>query len=118
LIESDLKQSRSLKRILGTEFASALPKTKEMPQKNSFNEKQLSFLIKETLNSKLNLNRSLDIIKEFKENFKFYSNEDLNLISCSIGEIKTKKKVTVTYIYNYMVTKVELVFVMKIVNLM
>jgi len=81
--------------------------TKSVTKKNfsyfSFRiaEKQLSFLIKETLNSKLNLNRSLDIIKEFKEKFKFHSNEDLNLISCAIGEIKKNKKVTVTYINIY-----------------
>ena len=67
-----MKQSRSLKRILGTEFASALPKTKELPQKNSFNEKQLSFLIKETLNSKLNLKPNLNVIfVSFKKKVSF-----------------------------------------------
>jgi DNA-binding protein H-NS len=68
--------------------------TKMNLEGNVYHEEQLSIIIKETTESKINLEKSSTMIVNFKENYKFNANKTFDLNeSFVIGEIKTNKKV-------------------------
>ena len=87
-IEMNLKQNFSLKTIIDEN------QTKINLEHNNFYEEQLSLLIKEITESKINMEKTSSFIENFKENYKFNLTESLNLNELFvIGEIKTNKKV-------------------------
>jgi hypothetical protein len=85
-IEMNLKKKFSLNTIIDEN------QTKINLEHNNFYEEQLSLLIKEIKESKINMEKTSSFIENFKENYKFNLTESLNK-SFVIGEIKTIQKV-------------------------
>ena len=87
-IEMNLKQNFSLNSLIDEN------QTKINLEHNNFYEEQLSLLIKEIKESKINMEIDSSFIENFKENYKFNLTESLNLNELFvIGVIKTNKKV-------------------------
>jgi len=87
-IEKSLKKNFSFNSLIDEN------QTKLNLELNNFYEEQLSILLKEKSESKINLLKVSSMIDNFKENYKFNLNESL----CSnelftISEIKSNKKV-------------------------
>jgi hypothetical protein len=87
-IEKSLKKNFSFNSLIDEN------QTKLNLELNNFYEEQLSILLKEKSESKINLQKVSSMIDNFKENYKFNLNESL----CSnelftISEIKSNKKV-------------------------